>query len=488
MIRFLLNGREVSHAPAGPAETLLDYLRLEQRLCGTKEGCGEGDCGACTVLVGRPTAGDGSASTSGKAMNYEPANACIRLMPSLHGCHVVTVEALASGDRLHPVQQAMVEHHASQCGFCTPGIVMALCAHRHSGGASDRTALETALQGNLCRCTGYAPILDAGRAALAADAPDALTEEAPHDAARLRPLAPTDRITLMGAEGTAFLPTDLDDLAQILAEHPDATLVAGATDIGVWTAKDFRSISPAVFIGHLPELTAVEPIPGGLRIGAAVSYAALLPWIDRRHPHLAAYWRRIGGPQIRAAGTIGGNLATASPIGDTAPPFITLGARIHLSGRDGRRTLPLEDFFQGYRETALTRGTFIEAVELPDPDPAAFHAAWKISKRRDEDISSLSAAFALTLSQGRVATARIAFGGMAAQPMRAQALESSLEDRPWSLTTATAAAAALTEDFEPISDMRASASYRAAVARNLVLRAWRESTGEAASLEAHAAG
>ncbi|MEM9762896.1 MAG: xanthine dehydrogenase small subunit, partial [Pseudomonadota bacterium] len=473
MLRFLLNDREVALEAPPPHATLLDHLRLDKRLCGTKEGCAEGDCGACTVLIGRP---------SGEGMAYEPANACIRLMPSVHATHVVTVEALAKG-ALHPVQQAMVETHGSQCGFCTPGIVMALYAHWRAAGAADRPALETALQGNLCRCTGYAPILEAATRALAAggQAADPLTAQAATTAKRLNAMQ-TGRLTLEGPGGTALLPADVDDLAAILAERPDATIVAGATDIGVWTAKDFREISPAVFIDHLPGLAAIEPVENGLRIGAAASYADLLPWIDARHPWLSTYWRRIGGPQIRSAGTLGGNLATASPIGDTPPPLMVLGAEVTLRSAAGRRSLPIEAFITGYRETALAPGEFIESIHLPDPAPGTFHTASKISKRRDEDISSLSAAFALTLSQGRVATARIAFGGMAAQPMRAQALESSLEDRPWSLTTATAAAAALTEDFEPISDMRASASYRAAVARNLVLRAWRESTGEAASL------
>ncbi|MEL6480697.1 MAG: xanthine dehydrogenase small subunit [Pseudomonadota bacterium] len=479
MLRFLLNDREVALEAPAPHATLLDHLRLEQRLCGTKEGCAEGDCGACTVLIGRP---------SGKGMAYEPANACIRLMPSVHGTHVVTVEALAK-DALHPVQQAMVETHGSQCGFCTPGIVMALYAHWRAAGGSDRQALETALQGNLCRCTGYAPILEAAARALTVGdrAADPLSAEATSIAKRLSAMQP-GRLTFEGPGGIALLPADVDDLAQCLAEHPGATIVAGATDIGVWTAKDFLEISPAVFIDHLPGLAAIEPVEGGLRIGAAASYADLLPWIDARHPWLSAYWRRIGGPQIRAAGTLGGNLATASPIGDTPPPLMVLGAEVALRSATGRRTLPIEAFITGYRRTALAPGEFIESIHVPDPEPGAFHTASKISKRRDEDISSLSAAMALRLSEGRVETARVAFGGMAATPKRARVLETWLAGRPWTLETASAAAAPLAEDFAPISDARASAAYRMAAARNLLIRAWAESTGQTARLEAHAAG
>lgn len=489
MLRFLLNDREVALEGPAPHATLLDHLRLAERLCGTKEGCAEGDCGACTVLVGRPSGEDGAGDGTSGAMRYEPANACIRLLPSLHACHVVTVEALAAGGSLHPVQNAMVACHGSQCGFCTPGIVMALYAHWREGGGQDRAALETTLQGNLCRCTGYAPILEAAARALAEGGQEAdpLTARAEETARRLRSMA-AGRLTVEGADGTAILPADEDDLAAVLAERPGVTIVSGATDIGVWTAKDLREISPAVFIGHLPRLAAITPEDGGLCVGAAASYAALLPWIDARHPWLSAYWRRIGGPQIRAAGTIGGNLATASPIGDTPPPLMVLGATVTLRSAEGRRRLPVESFITGYRKTALRPAEFIESIHLPDPAPDRIHTVSKISKRRDEDISSLSAAFVLRLAEGRVAEASIAFGGMAATPGRATALEAWLPGRPWTLETASAAAGPLAEDFAPISDARASAGYRAAVARNLVIRAWAETAGEVARLEAHAAG
>ncbi|MEM6678193.1 MAG: xanthine dehydrogenase small subunit [Pseudomonadota bacterium] len=478
MLSFLLNDREVQLETVGPADTLLDHLRINEGLTGTKEGCAEGDCGACTVLIGRPAA---------TGMAYLPANACIRLMPSLAGCHVVTVEHLAQGGALHPVQEAMVASHGSQCGFCTPGIVMALAALRLSDDAPDRATAEEALQGNLCRCTGYAPILEAAMAP--ADGACAVRDGADAAARRLSDLPPAPE-RLESPAGRVYLPRDLQGLSRALVEAPEATLVAGATDIGVWTAKAFRDIAPAIFLGGIADLARIEPVPGGLRIGAAVSYADLLPHIDARHPHLSAYWRRIGGPQIRGAGTIGGNLATASPIGDTPPPFMALDARLILRSAVGTREIALDAFFTGYRQTALAPGEIIEAVLLPDPDPAAFHGAWKISKRRDEDISSLSAAFSLWIEDGRVRKARIAFGGMAATPARAQALESWLTGRAWTLETALAAAAPLAEDFSPISDMRASASYRGLVARNLVVRAWRASTGaDDEPLEAsHAAG
>ncbi|MEM1343801.1 MAG: xanthine dehydrogenase small subunit [Pseudomonadota bacterium] len=468
-IRFLLNDAEVRLGEVAPSDTLLGYLRRRARLMGTKEGCAEGDCGACTVLIGR---------IGPKGLAYESANACIRLIASLDGCHVVTVEHL--GGR-HPVQRALVGHHGSQCGFCTPGIVMALYGlWRHTREPS-REEVETALQGNLCRCTGYAPILRA-MAALE-DGEDPLEAEAATTEARLRALGDGARVTVERAGARAILPRDTDDLAAVLTEEPGATMVAGATDVGVWVAKEGRAISPAVFLGHLAPLAAIEETAAGTVFGAGTSYTAAREVIARRHPWLGAYWARIGGEQVRNAGTLGGNIANASPIGDTPPPLIVLGATLSLRSKRGRRSMPLEDFFLDYGRQDRAADEFIESITVPDAGAGDLLAAYKISKRRDEDISALTLALRLRLRDGLVREARIACGGMAGIPKRARAVEARLLGRPWSEATALEAGAGFAEDFTPIGDWRASAEYRARAVRNLLHRFWLESAGGAGALD-----
>lgn len=465
-IRFLLNGTMVRLADVAARDTLLDHLRLAARLTGTKEGCAEGDCGACTVLVGRLVDG---------ALRYEPVNACIRLLASVDGCHVVTVEHLrgATG-ALHPVQQAMVDFHGSQCGFCTPGIVMALYALWMENPAPTEAQVETALQGNLCRCTGYAPILRAAMAmgSYGSPAQDTLTTERATITGALRGLQDGQRVSVVRDGSRAILPADVDDLARVLVEHPDATIIAGATDVGLWVTKFLRPLPVAVFTAHLQTLRRVARTDDGLHIGAGASYAEASAALAAAHPHLAPYWDRIGGWQVRSMGTVGGNIANGSPIGDTPPVLIALGARITLRHGDSRREMPLEDFFLDYGKQDRRAGEFLEAITVPDPAPDSLHAAWKISKRRDEDISSIAVGFSVTRDGDRIAGARIAFGGMAATPRRAQHAEAALTGAQWSEGSFASAARALEQDFTPISDMRASAAYRMQVAQNLFRRFW----------------
>jgi len=469
-IRFLLNDAPVSLAGVGASDTLLDHLRLERRMTGTKEGCAEGDCGACTVLIGRLRDG---------ALRYEPVNACIRFMASLDGCHVVTVEHLRGADGgLHPVQRAMVAHHGSQCGFCTPGIVMALYALWMETPAPDVEQVETALQGNLCRCTGYAPIIRAAMAISGDPAADPLVTERERAAAHLAGLADGARVDT-GVADRAILPADVDDLADFLGEHPDATIIAGATDAGLWVTKHLRDIAPAVFIGHLEALRRITEGPQGIRIGAGASYTDCAPVLARQYPHMAEYWDRIAGWQVRNMGTIGGNIANGSPIGDTPPAFIALGTRVVLRRGSERRTMPLEDFFIEYGKQDRAPGEFVEAVEIPPSAPNTHHAAYKISKRRHDDISAVAAAFSVTVEQGRVVAARLAFGGMAGVPKRASHAEAALIGAEWSEGALLAAAAELPRDFTPLSDWRASAEYRMIVAKNLFRRFWLEK-GDAA--------
>lgn len=468
-LRFLLNDTEIRLTEAGSRDTLLDFLRLNRRLTGTKEGCAEGDCGACTVLVGRLHHGQ---------LHYEPINACIRFLASCHGCHVVTVEHLRGPQGgLHPVQAAMVEHHGSQCGFCTPGFVMALYGLWMQNPRPDMQAVETALQGNLCRCTGYEPIVKAAFAASEAGGQnfDALTVERDRVTAWISAL-PAQRVQIARGDDRAILPADAADLAQVLAENPQATIVAGATDVGLWVTKFLRDISPAVFIGHLADLKHIQITPGHITIGAGVTYSEFEPFVLAHFPEALDYWRRIGGWQVRNAGTIGGNVANGSPIGETPPLLIALGASVTLRSTAGPRTIAVEDYFIAYGKQDRRPGEFVESITVPLKGDARI-AAYKVSKRHHADITASAAAFRVETDGATILDARVAFGGMAATPKRAARAEAALKGQPYSAETFEAAAQAVAGDFQPLSDWRASAEYRQQLAANFFRRFWLEQSG-----------
>jgi xanthine dehydrogenase small subunit len=474
-IRFILNGRDIRLSEVGASRTLLDFLRLDQRLTGTKEGCAEGDCGACTVLVGRLGA---------RGLSYAPVNACIRFLASVDGCHVVTVEHLAGRDgRLHPVQQAMVDHHGSQCGFCTPGFVMSLYALWMEVSEPTEAQIETALQGNLCRCTGYAPIVRAAHAISRYGTPasDHLVTERAAIAERLTAFNDARRVVTGPEDDRAILPASVDDLAQCLLDSPEATIVAGATDVGLRVTKFLRPIGPAIFTGHLDALKTVAREGASLVIGAGASYGDCQAILAEHLPHLVPYWNRIGGWQVRSMGTIGGNIANGSPIGDTPPVLIALGAEITLRRGAARRTLPLEAFFIDYGKQDRAPGEFVESIRVPLPGSDDRDAAYKISKRRDEDISSVAAGIHMTVTGGVIRNARLAFGGMATTPRRARAAEAALDAQPWAQASFEAAAEALTRDFTPLSDWRASSAYRMRAAQNLLRRFHLEHDDETAA-------
>jgi xanthine dehydrogenase small subunit len=469
-IRFLLNGAPRAVSDVDPNTTVLEYLRGPERLCGTKEGCAEGDCGACTVVVAKP---DGSGGLA-----YEPVNSCIQLLPTLDGKHLITVEGLKASDgTLHPVQQAMVEAHGSQCGFCTPGFVMSLFALRHRNQAPTREDALQALAGNLCRCTGYRPILDA--AAAMGDAPDQFDAATPSTIESLNASGRTRGLAYFAGRHAFFAPRSLTELAEILRSYPDATLLAGGTDLGLAITKQHRRFACIVFLGEVADLRRIERSATHLEIGAGASWSACMAALAALHPTLAEFLLRFASVQIRNAATIGGNIANASPIGDGPPPLIALGARLVVAGPQGVREIALENFFQAYRRTDLRKGEIVARIRVPIPDPAVKFAVWKVAKRFDQDISAVCGAFALRFTDGHIAGARIAFGGMAAVPARARQAEAALVGQPWTLAAAQAAAAALARDFMPIGDARASRDYRARVARSLLLRFYHESAGSA---------
>lgn len=477
-IRFLLNGEEITLTDVAPDLTLLDWLRLERRLRGSKEGCAEGDCGACTVLVGK---------LMGDEIVYDSVTACIRFVASLHGTHVVTIEHLrGENGALHPVQQALVDHHGSQCGFCTPGFVMSLYGLWMRDPQPARSAIEKALQGNLCRCTGYAPVIRAGEAMGTYGQPQGDPLWAERIAVRdtIRSLSDGRRVEIGSGENQIIIPASLDDFATVYAANPEARIVVGSTDVGLWVTKFMRRIGPVIFIGHLQELKRIAENNSEVRFYAGVTYSEALPVITANFPQLLPLWNRFAGEQVRNMGTIGGNIANGSPIGDTPPPFIALGAKLHLRRGEHRREIKLEDYFIAYGQQDRQPGEFVESVTLPLLPAGEHFATYKISKRREEDISSLCGAFRVFVNDtGVVGMTRIAFGGMAATPKRAKAVEAALIGKPWSMETVEAVAPAFAEDYQPITDMRASKEYRLLAAQNLLKRFYLETQGEGAQLK-----
>jgi xanthine dehydrogenase small subunit len=492
-IRFYHQGsvREVAGIPA--TRTVLQHLREDAHCTGTKEGCAEGDCGACTVVVGELDARG--------ALALKAVNACIQFLPTLDGRALFTVEDLRAADgTLHPVQQAMVDCHASQCGFCTPGFVMSMWAlyenQRADAGLPSRDEINAALSGNLCRCTGYRPIVEASQKMF--DYPRVtLDREAVANQLRGLERNATFEYSAPDTRGAAFgsptfrAPRTLDAFATLRAAHPQARLLAGSTDVGLWVTKQFRDLGDMLYIGNVAELKAIERDAQTLTIGAAVTlqdaYAALA--VD--YPELAELWTRFASLPIRNAGTLGGNVANGSPIGDSMPALLALGADVVLRHGRTTRTLPLDAFYLGYQKTALAAGEFVAALRVPRPPGNLHFRTYKVAKRYDQDISAVCAAFALHLDDdGTIRDARIAFGGMAATPKRAARTEAVLNGATWNEGTARQAMNALVADYQPLTDMRASSAYRLKVARNLLWRFHLETRHDAplALLEVNVSG
>jgi xanthine dehydrogenase small subunit len=469
-VRFVLDGQVVVASDLAPTMTVLQYLRDVAHRTGTKEGCAEGDCGACTVVLGE-LAQDGS------HVSYRAVNSCIRVLPTIDGHELVTVESLQAKDgSLHPVQQAMVDHHASQCGFCTPGFVMSLFALYLQTASPSREQVVEALSGNLCRCTGYRPIIEAGcRMGNYAEAGHWGQEAARSTDHReaLRAIRRDHALVL----ADFYSPRTTEELAAALESEPGALVLAGGTDIGLWVTKQLRHLPPIVYLGEITELQQVRSDAIGLEIGAAVSLTRAWAAIASAYPQLTELAQRFGSPPVRNSGTLCGNLANGSPIGDSMPVLITLDAELELRRGARTRRVPLERFYLGYQRKDLESGEFIKSVRVPRPRPGHWVASYKVSKRFDQDISAVCAAFAVQVHEGRVCAARVAFGGMAAIPARARSAESALLGAPWALESIEAAAVAVASDFQPLSDLRASDAYRLRCAGNLLRRFYFEHGG-----------
>jgi xanthine dehydrogenase small subunit len=488
-IRFFHRGTVVEVSDAAPTRSVLDWLREDARCTGTKEGCNEGDCGACTVVIGEIAAPGEPGAVRG--LRLQTVNACIQFLPTLDGKALFTVEDLkpiaagpnpsAGAAALHPVQQAMVDCHGSQCGFCTPGFVMSLwSAYEHHAAASTlptRQQLADDLSGNLCRCTGYRTILDAGQRMF--DLPAVTLDTAPVIAALARLQNGTPFAYAAPASADRFLaPTTLAELAALREAHPKAQLLAGSTDVGLWVNKQFRALGDILYVGAVEELKRIEEVDGAhgpeLRIGAGASLEAAWAALARRFPALTDVWLRFASPPIRHAGTMGGNVANGSPIGDSPPVLMALDAQIELRRGARVRRLPLHGFYLDYMKNHLEPGEFVQALAVPLGAGPRQVRAYKISKRFDCDISALCAGFSIELDGDTVRAVRLAYGGMAATVKRAALAETALLGQPWAPPAVAAAQAALARDFAPLSDMRASSGYRLQVAQNLLQRFWLE--------------
>ncbi|MGI9285160.1 MAG: xanthine dehydrogenase small subunit [Pseudomonadales bacterium] len=470
MIKFLLNNEEHLIQDVDPNTSVLDYLREHLLRTGTKEGCASGDCGACTVVLGE---------LDGSKIKYSAANSCIAPLGSLHGKQLITVEDLKNGDTLHPVQQAIVDCHGSQCGFCTPGFVMSMFAYRKTNAQPDRNSINEALGGNLCRCTGYRPIIDAAVQMYVPGLDDQFSaREAETITALTRINADDAEIELEGNGKKYFAPSNVQVLADLLLHYPQAKLIVGGTDLSLEFTQFLREFEVLIYTGRVKELLEVKESADNIEIGAAVSYTDCKDILIAQYPDLHELIDRLGSRQIRNQGTLGGNIGNASPIGDMPPALIALDAQLVLRKGGARRTIPVADYFISYKKTAQQPAEFIERIIVPKAKPGYLFKAYKISKRLEDDITATLGVFHVKLENGTVADARIAFGGMAEIPRRATHCELALQGQTWSQETIAAAMAVLTDDFSPISDFRASADYRMQTSQNLLQRLYLETQSQ----------
>ena len=488
-IRFVLDGDVVTLRDVDPTRTVLQYLREDRQRTGTKEGCAEGDCGACTVVVAE-------LSADRNRLQYRAINSCIQFLPTLDGKELITVESLTAGNaQLHPVQRALVDCHGSQCGFCTPGFVMSLFAVYKTQEKPSRKDIDDALAGNLCRCTGYRPIIDAAakmyeygseisgadqhwmNCSFSSATENAIEPSEMKTVELLRSLTSSQTLHVQHDAKQYFAPTKLAEFARLVEKYPDACILAGGTDVGLWVTKLFRDLNTVLYIGNVRELQSAGVNRKHIDIGASVTLSDAMPLIIEHYPDLEELFLRFGSPPIRNAGTLGGNIANGSPIGDTMPVLIVIGTTITLRKGSKTREIPLDEFYLDYQKTAIKPGEFVERIRIPLPIENQCIRTYKVSKRFDQDISAVCGAYALQLKDSRVDQVRVAYGGVATTPKRAAECEKALLGKEWSEKTVRAGMAALDTDYSPIGDMRASKEYRQSTTRNLLYRFWLESSG-----------
>ncbi|MGG2396162.1 xanthine dehydrogenase small subunit [Pseudomonas sp. SH1-B] len=459
MIQFLLNRELRTEHALDPNVTVLNYLREHVGKTGTKEGCASGDCGACTVVVGE---------LDGERIRYRTLNSCLTFVSSLHGKQLITVEDLKHQGKLHSVQQAMVDCHGSQCGFCTPGFIMSLFALQKNSAGYDKGATMEALAGNLCRCTGYRPIIDAAEQACCQKQPDQFDAFESDTVAQLKAITPRETAELNSGDKRCLVPLTVADLADLYTANPEARLLAGGTDLALEVTQFHRELPVMIYVGHIEDMKRIEVTDSAIEIGAAAALSDCYAALSHEYPDFGELLHRFASLQIRNQGTLGGNIGNASPIGDAPPLLIALGAQIALRQGNTRRILPLQEYFLDYKVTARQEAEFIEKIIVPRKQANQAFRAYKVSKRLDDDISAVCAAFNLTIENGVVTDARIAFGGMAAIPKRASACEAALVGSAWYPDVIERACEALSEDFTPLSDFRASKEYRLLTAQNLL--------------------
>lgn len=463
MIQFLLNDQLVTLTSLDTNTTVLDYLRLHQHRTGTKEGCASGDCGACTVVLAE-------LNCDKTSLNYRAVNSCITLLGALHGKQLLTVECLTQGERLHVVQQTMVDCHGSQCGFCTPGFVMSLFALWKQYPAPNHDQIDVALGGNLCRCTGYKPIIKAALSLGEYLPEDQFSADQERTIAALKAIAEPSTLALQHEQQQYFLPTTRQALAELLIQYPDARLVAGSTDLALDITQNLKQLPLLIGVNQVTELKQIQVLNDKIIIGAATPYTDCFEVLQTYYPAFADMMKRLGSTQIRNQGTFGGNIGTASPIGDTLPVLLALNAEVELQKGERIRLVNLSEYFTGYRKTVLEQGEFIAAVHIPRLQNDQVLVVDKISKRFDDDISAVCAAWVLTLKDRMIEYARSGYGGMAATPARALNAEQALIGKVLNQSTVQTAQQALAQDFKPMSDVRASSWYRMTVAQNLLER------------------
>ena len=464
MIQFLFNQELRSEHALDPNLTVLEYLREHLGKTGTKEGCASGDCGACSVVVAELVNDENGQDR----LRYRSLNSCLTFVSSLHGKQLISVEGLKHQGKLHSVQQALADCHGSQCGFCTPGFVMSLFALQKNSDEPDLHKAHEALAGNLCRCTGYRPILEAAEQVCCKAQPDQFDAGQAQTIARLKAIAPTETGELNSGDKRCLVPLTVADLADLYGSHPEARLLAGGTDLALEVTQFHRTLPVMIYVGNVAELKRIEHFDDRIEIGAATPLTDCYEALNAEYPDFGELLHRFASLQIRNQGTLGGNIGNASPIGDSPPLLIALGAQIVLRKGDSTRTLKLEDYFIDYRVTARQESEFIERIIVPKAKAAWAFRAYKVSKRLDDDISAVCAAFNLRIDNGVIEQARVAFGGMAAIPKRARACEAALTDKPFNQATLEKACQALAEDFTPLSDFRASKEYRLLGAQNLL--------------------